>query len=210
MRASIALLLVACQFISASPAVAVTSDTSRRQVNVLEDALLLDSVAFTSGSSTSKTANFRINTFVRQPDIELGSILNDTIIPQLLELVPGLDVVGDSLATFLSRIKPFLAIPVGDEEVELHVPECKGGQGIDLGKTEKVAGFLERNADLGECAFGDDNVAEGIIEASSLPGLKVEDVKNKIFFSPAEGWSVISGMVYHSRTYQCYPINALR
>ena len=195
-------LLGLCSLIWATTV--ATTDTVTRQVNILENSLLLDSAAFmTSESSTSKTGNFRVSTFIRQPDDEFSKLIDDTVIPQLLDAVPGLDLVGDALTTFISRIKPFLAIPNGDELVVLHVPECTGDKGIELGETDEMTALLETNADLGNCAFGDDNTAEGVIEASYMPGLNVEDVKNTIFFSPPEGWGVISGM-------SCYLSGATR
>ena len=172
-------------------------DLVAKDVNLFDDALLLDSAAYTTQGSSSKTSNFRVYQFVRQPDGELTNIVLETILPELLGLVPGLEVVGDALATLVSRLKLFLAIPRGNREIAVHVPMCKGDEGIRSGKTAGKTGFLEANVNIGDCAFGDDNMVDGEIRALELPVIGdggVEDVRNTIFFSPPGGWGVISGM----------------
>jgi hypothetical protein len=169
-----------------------------RNVNIFADVILLDSAAYTRPSSTSKIANFRLYRFIRQPEELLDRFLANTIIPQLVRLIPGLNVVGGSLSLLEARIRPFFAIPLGDQEVSVHVPACKGERKIDIGRTGKNIGLLESNVDLGNCAFGNGNTVVGEIRAVDLPfvgDMGVEDVTNTIFFSPAEGWGVISGMI---------------
>ena len=172
-------------------------DIVAKDVNLFDDALLLDSAAYTVQGSSSKTSNFRVYQFVRQPDGELTNIVLETVLPELLGIVPGLEVVGDALATLVSRMKLFLAIPHGNRKISVHVPSCKGDEGIKLGKTADKTAFLETNVDIGDCAFGDDNVVEGEIRAFEMPIIGdggVDDVRNTMFFSPPGGWGVISGM----------------
>jgi hypothetical protein len=169
-----------------------------RNVHLLADVILLDSAAYTRPSSTSKKANFRLYRFIRQPEELLDKFLASTIIPQLVRLIPGLNLVEGSLSLLESRIRPFFAIPLGGEEVSAHVPACKGERKINIGTTGRSTGFLESNVDLGNCAFGNGNTAVGEIRAVDLPfigDMGVEDVTNTIFFSPAEGWGVISGTI---------------
>ncbi|KAL1957182.1 hypothetical protein VTO42DRAFT_6216 [Malbranchea cinnamomea] len=164
-------------------------------VNIFEDALLLDSAAYETEGASTKTANFRVYQFVRQPEGELTNVIFGKVIPDLLRLVPGLEIVGDGLETLVSRIRLFVSIPRGDSKITVHVPSCKGNNGIVLGKTHKTTGFLESNVNLGDCAFGDDNSVGGEIRALELPlvgHFGVEDVENTIYFSPPGGWGVVS------------------
>src|SRR5690348_12024177 len=71
-----------------------------RSVHIFSDAMLLDSAGYNTGQSgTSRSANFRVYKFIRQPDGEIGRIMDSTILPEVLKLVPGLHIVGGSLTT---------------------------------------------------------------------------------------------------------------
>lgn len=191
------LAVAAASPVRRSGGINANGDLVAKNVNLFNDALLLDSAAYTTQDSSSKTSNFRVYQFVRQPEGELTNIVLETVLPELLALVPGLEVVGDALATLVSRLKLFLAIPRGNREIAIHVPTCEGDEGIRLGKTADKTGFLEANVNIGDCAFGDDNMVEGEIRALELPVIGdggVEDVRNTMFFSPPGGWGVISGM----------------
>lgn len=150
-------------------------------INLLDRVLLFDGFAFPDPSNAANTL-LQMQTYVslRTPDLGVAT----SAVTKILE---GLGVnVGDALNTLQERVEVLASIGLPGKKVEANVAGCAnsaklpGTNGRDLGLANGIV-------NLGQC----DGQRE--VEATVKTGLfDTRNIKSQVFFSPDEGFGVIS------------------
>lgn len=171
---------------AASAVTSALPATERRQlssINLLDNVLLFDGFAFPDPSNTANTL-LQMQTYVSLRTPDLGVVTS--AVTNFLGSV-GVDV-GNALNILEERIEVLASVGLPGKKVEARVTGCQnaaklpGTNGRDLGLANGIV-------NLGAC--GGQREVEATVKTGFLDN---RSIKSQVFFSPNEGFGVISGM----------------
>lgn len=176
---SIPLLLLAAS--SSTLALPATNKRQLSSISLLDRVLLFDGFAFPDPSNAGNTL-LQMQTYVslRTPDLGAATAV-------VTNLLSGLGVpVGEALNTLQERLEVLGSIGLPGKKVEASVTGCANTAKLP-GTNARDLGLANGIANLGQCS------GQRELEATVKTGLfDNRNIKSQVFFSPDEGFGVIS------------------